>query len=66
MSHTGFGKGKQVILTDVNNKIDIIYNSVSSLSKELGISDRTVNRWALDGKIHKTKSLKFPLVRIKF
>jgi predicted site-specific integrase-resolvase len=45
-------------------KKEIVYDTVASLRRELGISDRTINRWALDGKIHHTKSLKYPLIKI--
>ena len=65
-SHSGFGKGKPVNLVDIINNIEIQFESVASLSRELEISDRTINRWALDGKTHKTKSLKYPLIIVKF
>lgn len=56
---------RSVILFDVNSKKEIIFDSVASLRREIGISDRTINRWALDGKEHHTKSLKYPLIKIK-
>lgn len=72
-SHLGLRKGRSVILDDVNTKIEVVFDTVASFflflkkkdRRELGVSDRTINRWALDGKIHPTKSLKYPLVKIK-
>lgn len=58
-------KGKSVILVDINANKEIQFDSILSLSRELLISARTINRWALDKKIHKTKSLKYPLIQIK-
>ena len=64
-SHLSLKKGRSVILYDVNTDKEIVFDTVASLRRELGISDRTINRWALDGKIHHTKSLKYPLIKIK-
>ena len=58
-------KGRPVTLIDVNTGNEFIFDTVSSLGREIGISDRTINRWALNGKVHKTNSLKYPLIRIK-
>lgn len=58
-------KGRPVTLIDVNTGNEIIFDTVSSLRREIGISERTINRWALNGKVHKTNSLKYPLIRIK-
>ena len=64
-SHLSIKKGRSVILFDVKTEKEIVFDTVASLRRELGISDRTINRWALDGKIHQTKSLKYPLIKIK-
>lgn len=58
-------KRRSIILIDVNSEKEIVFETVASLSRELEISDRTINRWALDGKQHRTKSLKYPLIKIK-
>ena len=57
--------GKKVILLDLNSNKEILFNSVTSLSRELLISHRTINRWILDNKVHCTKLLKYPLIKIK-
>lgn len=59
-------KGKSVTLVNLTLNKEIQFNSVTELTKELNISARTINRWALDDKVHKTKSLKYPLVKVKF
>lgn len=58
-------KRRSIILIDVNLEKEIVFEKVASLRRELDISDRTINRWALDGKQHQTKSLKYPLIKIK-
>lgn len=58
-------KGRPVTLIDVNTGNEILFDTVSSLRREIGISERTINRWALNGKVHKTNSLKYPLIRVK-
>ena len=55
MSATRTNKEKSIILVDLIKKVELKYNSVASLRRELQISDRTINRWALDGKVHNTK-----------
>lgn len=57
--------GKSVILLDLILNKEILFDSVTSLAKELLISPRTINRWILDNKVHNTKSLKYPLIKIK-
>lgn len=66
MSEAKLSKGKSVILIDVIKNNEIKFNTLSSLSKELKISSRTINRWAIDGKIYKTKSLVYPIIKIKY
>jgi hypothetical protein len=65
MSASHSNKGKSIILVVVIKNIELKYNTVGSLRKELQISDRSINRGILDGKLHNTKSLKYPLVLIK-
>jgi group I intron endonuclease len=58
--------GVTVKLIDVNSKNSIVeFKNKSLLAKELNISLRTVNRWLEDGKIHYTRSIKYPKVIIK-
>jgi hypothetical protein len=51
-------------LIDIKNNKEIQFNSVAELGRELLISNRTINRWILDKKLHNTKSLKYPLIKI--
>ena len=58
--------GVSIKLIDVNyNNLAIIFRNKSALAKELNVSLRTINRWLNDGKIHLTKSLKYPKVKIE-
>uniref|UniRef100_A0A896YS15 GIY-YIG endonuclease n=1 Tax=Coniophora puteana TaxID=80637 RepID=A0A896YS15_9AGAM len=60
-SHGGVG----VKLVDINaNNTIVEFKTKSLLAKELDISFRTVSRWIEDGKIHSTKSLKYPKVKL--
>ena len=57
--------GIPVYLIDVNSNNDTIeFKTKLSLSKELKISIRTINRWLDDNIVHSTKSLKYPKVKI--
>jgi hypothetical protein len=57
--------GITVYLIDVQSNNNIIeFKTKTSLSKELKISVRTINRWLDDGKLHSTRSLKYPKVKI--
>jgi group I intron endonuclease len=57
--------GIPIKLININsNNSTIIFKNKTLLAKELNISLRTVNRWLDDGKIHLTKSLKYPKVKI--
>lgn len=64
-THLRIKNKKQIILIDVNTGNKIFFDTIAALRRELLISDRTIKRWALDGKTHKTKSLKNPLIKIK-
>ena len=64
-SHLRIKNKKQIILIDVNTGNKVFFDTIPALRRELLISDRTIKRLALDGKIHKTKSLKYPLIKIK-
>lgn len=57
--------GVIVKLVDVNSNKTIEFKNKSLVAKELQISLRTVTRWIVDGKIHKTHSLKYPKVKLK-
>lgn len=52
------------ILNGITNEELAIFNTKSSLAKELNVSLRTVSRWLDDDKIHSTLSLKYPKVKI--
>ena len=55
-----------VKLNDViSNNLIIFLENKLSLAKELNISLRTLNRWLDDGKVHLTKVLKYPKVKIE-
>jgi group I intron endonuclease len=57
--------GLAVNLVNVNSNNAIVeFKTNTLLSKELNISLRTVNRWLDDNKIHSTRSLKYPRVKI--
>lgn len=57
--------GVSVKLIDINfNNSIVIYPNKSLVAKELKISLRTVSRWIEDGKIHSTKSNKYPKVKL--
>lgn len=58
-------KRRSIILIVVISKKEFVFETVAFLSRDLDISDRTINSWALDGKQHRTKSLKYPLIKIK-
>jgi hypothetical protein len=64
-SHLRIKNKKQIILIDVNTGNKVFFDTIAALRRELLISDRTIRIWALDGKTHKTKSLKYPLIKIK-
>ena len=51
-------------MIDIKNNKEIQFNYVAELGRELLISNRTINRWILDKKLHNTKSLKYPLIKI--
>jgi len=48
VSQLGLIKGRSVNLEDVNTKIELFFDTVASLRIELGVIDRTINRWVLD------------------
>lgn len=57
--------GVAINLVNVNSNNSIVeFKTKTLLSKELNISLRTVNRWLDDNKIHSTRSLKYPRVKI--
>lgn len=59
------GEGVAVKLVDVSaNNTIVEFQTKSLLAKELDISLRTVSRWIEDGKVHSTKSLKYPKVKL--
>ena len=65
MSKSSGGVG--VTLISFINESECIkkeFKTKSILAKELNISLRTVNRWIEDGKIHSTKSSKYPKVKL--
>ena len=64
-SHSSLSNGKSVILVDVNTDTEITFDTIASLGRELGVSNRTINRWALNGKVHRTNSVKYPVVKLK-
>jgi len=57
--------GITVYLVNVkfNNEI-VEFKTKTLLSEELNISIRTINRWLDDNKVHSTKSLKYPQVKL--
>lgn len=55
---------KSIILKDEKKNIELKFNTVASLRRELKISDWTINRWAIDGKVYSTNFIKYPLIKI--
>lgn len=57
ITRSNYKKGKPVKLTDLIKNKSLKFDSLAYLRKEINVSDRTINRWIIDGKAHKTKKI---------